>query len=60
MISKPDDLRAYFKAVAAAKLQVSSATILLLPLQKMLLRLLDFTIFKTGGGRPTCCCPCTL
>jgi hypothetical protein len=44
MISKPDDLRAYFKAVAAAKLQVSSATILLLPLQKMLLRLLDFTI----------------
>ena len=45
MTSKPDDLRAYFKG-APQNYRLSSATILLLSLQKVLLRSLDFTIFQ--------------
>src|SRR5260221_11466980 len=44
MTSRPDDLRAYFKAAADANYRLSSATIQLLPLQTTLLRSLDFTI----------------
>jgi hypothetical protein len=61
MISKPDDLRAYFKAAAAAKLQVKLRDHSAVALAKdavAIRRILRF--LRTGSGRPTCCCPCTL
>jgi ketosteroid isomerase-like protein len=59
MTSRPDDLRAYFKAAADAKLQVKlgdhSAIAVADDAVAIALRFL-----KTSGGRPTCCYRCTL
>jgi hypothetical protein len=61
MTSKPDDLRAYFKAAAAAKLQVKLGDHSAVALAEDVVAIAGFYgVLKTGGGRPTCCCPCTL
>ncbi len=61
MTTKSDDLRVYFKAAAAAKLQIRLGDhSAVAPCRRCCCDRWILRFLNTGGGRPTCCCPGTL